>query len=231
MDTRVLTILFSDIKGFTNLTSTTSRENLSNLLKQHEYLLTPIVENFGGRVVKMIGDALLAVFESPTNAIHCAIMMQLTLKEESEREKNQVPIHIRISLNTGEVELKDNDVYGEAVNVASRLEKITGVDEIYFTESVFLSMNRNEVGVEKIGYRQFKGVPHEVKIYRVIQDDDDEKYKQLLLRLRSRKYNKKKKKTNYPERNRQNIRSKSEKRNYRSVPSRESAMIPCPLSL
>ncbi len=190
MDTKVLTILFSDIKGFTKLTSTTSRENLSNLLKQHENTLKPIIESFGGRVIKMIGDALLAVFDSPTNAVHCAIMMQITLREENEKKNPQFPIHIRIAINTGEVELKDGDVYGEAVNVASRLESITGTDEIYFTDSVFLSMNRNEVATEKIGYKQFKGIPHEVKIYRVVQNKESQKYNELVLKLRARKYNK-----------------------------------------
>ena len=88
----------------------------------------------------------MSVFESPTNAVLCAISVQHLLREYNQSQPDEDQLHIRISLNAGDVQVKrDGDVFGEPVNVASRLEEVTEKDEIYFTEQVYLTINRNEV--------------------------------------------------------------------------------------
>jgi len=157
-----LVIMFTDIVGFTELTSTQSREQNRNMLRQHEKLLMGVAKKFGGKRIKSIGDALLIVYKSPTDAVHCAMAMQDTLWEHNQSlENDDEKLRIRVSLNSGEVRI------GEPVNVAARLEGITPANEVYFTESIYLSMNKAEVPHEFVGKHSLKGIPEEITVYRV----------------------------------------------------------------
>ena len=172
MAAKTLTIVFTDIKGFTERTSKSSREEMVRILRKHEELLKPIVLNHGGKVIKTIGDAFLLTFESPTNAVLCGVRMQATLRAYNATAPEAAQIDIRVSMNTGEVELIGDDVYGETVNLASRVEGITDAGEVYFTEATYLVMNKAEVPTSQVGEFRFKGIPEAVRIYRVIQDEN-----------------------------------------------------------
>jgi class 3 adenylate cyclase len=80
-ETRNLTVMFTDIKGFTKKTALKEREDIEKFLDLHEKLITPIFKEYKGRVVKTIGDAFMVVFESPTNAVLCGMKIQDMLKE------------------------------------------------------------------------------------------------------------------------------------------------------
>jgi len=175
-ETRVLTIVFTDIKGFTERTSHSDREAVSRLLQKHEELLLPMAKNYDGVLVKTIGDAFLLTFASPTNAVLCAIMMQEKLKEFNASVSDTEKIEIRIAMNTGEVILRDGDVYGEPVNIAARIEALTDANEIWFSESTYLAMNRQEVPTSLIGEYRLKGIPEAVRVYRVVRDENSESY-------------------------------------------------------
>ena len=185
MPSRVLTVMFTDIKGFTERTSKSSRIELHNILQEHEELLTPVLPDFGGRIVKTGGDSFMVVFESPTNAVLCGVMIQERLHERNENMPKGEHLEVRVAINTGEVVEREGDVFGEAVNIAARIEGITEASEIYFTESVYLAMNKAEVPSSEVGLRRLKGVPEAIKVYRVIQDRHSEQYQQLIERLRS----------------------------------------------
>jgi len=184
MTSRVLTVMFTDIKGFTDRTSKTSREQLLSLLDAHEQLLLPIAHKFNGHLVKTIGDSLLLTFESPTNAVLCAMLMQEKLREYNNQQNEDDLINVRIAINSGEVEERKGDIFGEAVNIAARIEGITEADEIYFTESVYLAMNKAEVPSSEVGKRRLKGIPEAIKVYRVIQDPNSSDYQTLLQGLK-----------------------------------------------
>ena len=188
METRVLTIMMTDIQGFTERTASTSREDLDRLLGLHEDLLLPIVKIFHGTLVKTIGDALLVTFESPTNAVLCGLMMQERLKEHNAEMSDGDQLHVRVAISTGEVQVRDSDVFGEAVNIAARIEGITEAGEIFFTEAVYLAMNKSEVPSSEVGHHRLKGIPEAIKVYKVIQDENSEQYQGLLERLRSRNF-------------------------------------------
>ena len=185
MASRVLTVMFTDIKGFTERTSQSSRIELRDMLKEHEDLLLPVLADFGGRVVKTWGDAFVVVFESPTNAVLCGVMMQDRLRERNTGLAERERLEVRVAINTGEVVERDGDVFGEAVNIAARIEGITEASEIYFTESVYLAMNKAEVPSSEVGFRRLKGVPEAIKVYMVIQDRNSEQYRELIRKLRS----------------------------------------------
>lgn len=171
MKTRHLAIMLTDIKGFTSRTASSSRFETLEMLKRHKELVLPVIEKHSGRLVKTIGDAFLVVFESPTDAVICGIAIQDVLKDHNANSSAGERIEIRIAINSGEVAIQeDGDIYGDAVNITSRLESIAEVGQVFFTEAVYLAMNKKEVPSSEIGYRQFKGIPEKIKVYRVLSE-------------------------------------------------------------
>lgn len=167
MKTENLAIVFTDIVGYTHATATQSREANRKLVQTHNDLLLPIVGAFQGRHIKSIGDALLLAFNSPTDAMLCAMAMQDALHEYNHDRPAPEQIHIRIAASLGEVRVDKHDLFGEAVNVASRIEKETPPDEVYFSESLYLAMNKAEVPAHEVGTHELKGVPHALKLYAI----------------------------------------------------------------
>ncbi len=165
--TRNLTILLTDIKGFTDKTSQRSRADIQKLLDDHRDVVLPVLQGKGGRLIKTIGDAFLMVFDSPTDAVLAGIQAQEALAKHNAAVSEIDRIEIRIAINTGEVNLVEGDVYGEPVNIAARIEGVAEAGEVYFTESVYLSMNKTEVPSAEVGLLQLKGIPEKVRVYKV----------------------------------------------------------------
>lgn len=176
-----LTVMFTDISGFTRHTEAVSREELMSRLDTHNTLLMPIIAHFDGRIVKSIGDAFLITFESPTNAVQCGLFMQHTLRNYNSEKPDTAQIHLKISINSGEVTVTDSDVFGDPVNVAAKIEKATNPDEIYFTEAVFLAMNKAEVPTSFVKTFRPRGAEsQEIKLYKVAMDEGDERYQRVI---------------------------------------------------
>ncbi|HSI06700.1 MAG: adenylate/guanylate cyclase domain-containing protein [Myxococcota bacterium] len=165
---QTLTIMFTDIAGFTARTSQQSRAENAAMLKAHDDLLLPIVSHFGGRRIKSIGDALLVVFTSPTDAVRCGMAVQDALHAHNKAMPPEGAMHVRVALNQGEVRVEKGDVFGEPVNIAARIEALTPADEVYFSESVYLAMTKAEVPNERVGTHELKGIPEPVTVYRVV---------------------------------------------------------------
>jgi class 3 adenylate cyclase len=180
MPTRTLSIVFTDIKGFTARTASSSRAELRDLLDRHEELLLPVIHHYDGTVVKTIGDAFLLTFESPTNAVLCGLMIQDTLREFNLATVEAEQIEVRVAINTGEVEVRGSDVFGETVNIAARIEGITEAGEVYFTHATYLSMNKSEVPTSEVGERRLKGIDEPIRVYRVIRDEGLARYQTLI---------------------------------------------------
>ncbi|MBI5744352.1 MAG: RDD family protein [Elusimicrobia bacterium] len=171
MKTKHLAIMLTDIKGFTSRTAASSRSETLEMLQRHKDLVLPVIEKHSGRVVKTIGDAFLVVFESPTDAVLCGVEVQDALKAHNAEKAGADRIEIRIAINSGEVTVADDgDIFGDAVNITARLESIAEVGQVFFTEAVYLAMNKKEVPSSEIGYRQFKGVPEKIKVFRVLRE-------------------------------------------------------------
>ena len=173
MQTKHLTIMFTDMKGFTSRTSIHTRKELEDLLDCQQKMIRPIFSEFNGKVVKTIGDAFMVVFESPTNAVLCGIKIQEDLLKYNSTIHKDDQMEIRIGINSGEVNIKDEDYFGEPVNIASRIESISEPNEVYFSDSVYLSMNKNEIPSAEVGIKHLKGIPDNIKVYRVLRDKDE----------------------------------------------------------
>ena len=167
VQTKNLAILFTDIKGFTDQTSHKSRADISKLIDDYHGVVLPVLQARGGRLVKTIGDAFLMLFDSPTDAVLAGVSAQEALAKRNAGVAEDQRIEIRIAINSGEVNLIADDVYGEAVNIASRIEGVAEAGEVYFTEAVYLSMNKSEVPSSEVGQLQLKGIPEKVRVYKV----------------------------------------------------------------
>lgn len=167
MRTANLAIVFTDIKGFTERTSRQTLEQNQRLLQVHGSLLTPLFRAFGGKVVKSIGDAFLVTFESPTQAVLAGVAIQDRLWAHNRQASDAERLDVRVAINVGEVRVEGGDVFGEPVNIAARVEGIAEAGEVFFTEAVYLAMNKAEVPAEEVGVYELKGIPGKVRVFRV----------------------------------------------------------------
>lgn len=167
LKTENLAIVLTDIAGYSETTAKQSRLANERLLATHNRILFPIVKRFKGRHVKSIGDALLLVFRSPTDAMLCAMAMQDALFEYNRNTPKEQQIHLRVAASLGEVRVSRGDVFGEPVNITSRIEGITPPDEIYMSEAVYMAMNKAEVPSQEVGWRELKGVTGKIRIFNI----------------------------------------------------------------
>lgn len=170
METKSLTVMFVDMKGFTSMTSTLSRKQIAHLLDTFERLVQPSVLEFSGNIVKSMGDGYLVSFESPTNAVLCGMKIQEGVSTHNTISPAEEFFELRVAINTGEVLFKNGDVFGETVNLASRVEMVAEPGEVYFTETVNLAMNQNEIPSQKVARGKLKGIPGNIRIYKVSRE-------------------------------------------------------------
>jgi class 3 adenylate cyclase len=160
-----VTVLFSDIKGSTAYFEKYGDAQGLAMVQRHNSLLFPVIEDCGGRVVKTIGDAIMAVFADPKGALQGAISMQRVL--ESDRINNPVEeqIRIKVGLHTGPCIVKDKDLYGDVVNVASRVQNQAEPDQILITEDLLETAKHIGIQCARMGHTNMRGRLEPIIIY------------------------------------------------------------------
>jgi class 3 adenylate cyclase len=132
---RKMTVLFTDIVDSTKIWDKLGDVETRQLLERHNRLLFPVVRAFRGTVIKTIGDSIMARFKNPRKAVQAAVAMQQILLQE--QKTTGFPLHVRIGVHYGVGLLEKNDIYGDVVNVASRVESQAQADEILLSDSVY----------------------------------------------------------------------------------------------
>ncbi len=176
-DTSVLTIMFTDIKGFTDITEEKGDIYANELRREHDaILICTIEEGNRGKVIKHIGDAIMAVFSEPSVATEKALAIQDRLDAFNRKHPDKEDIIVRIGLHMGQVTTEntvDTDVFGRHVNRASRIEGLADGGQIYMTYPVFDSAKgwlvNHEVHTDWIlhGTYYVKGIKEPIAIYEV----------------------------------------------------------------
>jgi class 3 adenylate cyclase/predicted RNA-binding Zn-ribbon protein involved in translation (DUF1610 family) len=166
---RTLTVMFSDIVGFTSISAAIARGRVVEVSRWHHDVVAPIAHRLGGRITKSLGDGLLLTFDSATDAVRAGLEIQEAAKRTQSGLANLSELTLRIGIATGEVILADNDVLGQTVNLASRLQSAGKAGEVLFSESTWATVNRMEVGGEELPAFELKGFTEPVRVFRAIQ--------------------------------------------------------------
>ncbi len=151
---RLAAIMFTDIVGYTALSQRNEKLALQ-LLEMHRSQMRPVFARHKGREVKTIGDAFLVQFESALEAVECAVEMQEVVHNQGDNSSEK--LQMKVGIHVGDVVQSNRDVYGDAVNIASRIEPMAKGGEICISQQVYDQV-RN-----KIPFKLVKLEPHELK--------------------------------------------------------------------
>ena len=175
------TIMFTDIVGYSSMVNKDQKHAL-DLLDTHDAIIEPIIEKNKGIIIKKIGDAIFAEFESPDKCYDTAISIQNELTKRNLVSQANDYINIRIGLHTGDVIRKDNDLFGHDVNLCSRIESVAMKDSIAASAEFIKQVTNNSCLSREIGYVKLKNITHPQKLYRIYinkEDYDQETSRQL----------------------------------------------------
>ena len=134
---RNVTILFTDIKGSTSYFERYGDAAGLLMVSTCNNAIGDIVREHGGRVIKEIGDAVMASFDDCVKSVHAAIKMQKAIYEDSQQKPEQDRVSIRIGLNYGPGIVRQDDVFGDVVNVASRVESVGAPEQIVISDALY----------------------------------------------------------------------------------------------
>ena len=165
---RLAAIMFTDIVGYTALTQRDESKAMA-ILQRHNSLLRPIFQKRHGREVKTIGDAFLLEFGSALEAVHCAVDIQEELhKYNASGVPGPDQLKLRIGIHLGDVVYREGDVFGDAVNIASRIQPLAEPGGICVSEQVYDQV-RNKIAYElvKIEQVKLKNVSYPVDVYQI----------------------------------------------------------------
>ncbi len=162
--TQNLTVFFIDIAGYTEKSTTMKPTDLMKLIKAFEDIVVTTIDDCQGRIVKKMGDGILAYFKSPVGAAYAALTVQKKIQEYSAMKVDQEKFQTRVGLNTGSVIRKGNDIFGEVVNVASRMQSYAASGEIMLTDPTYQEIHEY-VRCTQFGKVQVKGIKDGIIAY------------------------------------------------------------------
>ena len=166
-------IMFTDIVGYTALMGK-NEEKAFALLQKNRQIHKPLIEHYKGKLLKEIGDGILASFPTVSDAVYCAL--EICNKAEKEGK-----YRLRIGVHLGEVVFEKHDVFGDGVNIASRIQSIANEGEILVSESVYRNIaNKKGLQVEFLREENLKNVDTPIKISRVTRNEDYEQESQII---------------------------------------------------
>src|SRR5688572_19182635 len=154
-------IMFTDIVGYTALMGK-DEQKAFELLDKNRQIQKPIIEHYNGRWIKELGDGVMASFSTVSDAVNAAIKIQQACNAAKE-------FQLRIGIHLGEVVFENNDVFGDGVNIASRIQAIANPGSIYVSESIHNNIS-NKQGIETRFIKQetLKNVKEPLMIYEVL---------------------------------------------------------------
>jgi class 3 adenylate cyclase len=170
-----IAVLFTDLVGSTDYFKTHGDQAGRAMLQEHYEIAAPVINEYGGKLIKALGDSVMASFTNPAEAFKSAIKMQqqfLTYNREKNTKK-QMPV--RIGIHYGNVIVEEKDIYGDVVNVASKLTNIAEGRQIYISREVYeLVKSMPLVHFESINTWDKGNIPRGLTVYKVIWDKNVE---------------------------------------------------------
>lgn len=161
MERRLAAILAADVVSYSQLMGQDEAGTLANLSRLRKDTIEPRIAAHRGRIVKLMGDGLLAEFASVVDAVNCAVAWQMNVADEV--------LKFRIGINLGDIIIEDDDIYGDGVNVAARLEGLAEPAGICISGTAYDHVkSKLDCGFEFLGEKQVKNISEPVRVYKVV---------------------------------------------------------------
>jgi adenylate cyclase len=165
---RLAAILAADMAGYSRLMGADEEGTLERLKALRHELLDPKIAEHHGRIVKTTGDGLLVEFASVVDAVRCAVAVQQAMPERDTGVAADNRIELRIGINLGDVIVEGDDLYGDGVNIAARIEALADAGGVYVSNTVHDQVrDRLPFVFEDLGEQQVKNIARPVRVYRV----------------------------------------------------------------
>src|SRR6187455_1547391 len=153
-------IMFSDMTGYTAL----MQQNEQLAKDKHRRLkevLESCVSGHNGKILQYYGDGALSIFSSAVDGVNCAVEIQQTLQQAPK-------VELRIGIHTGDISIEEEAIYGDGVNLASRIESLAVPGSIFISEKVFDEIrNQENIKTREMGYFEFKNVQRPVRVFAI----------------------------------------------------------------
>lgn len=162
---QLVAIMFTDIQGYTALMQKDEKKAIA-YRELHRKIFDSTTKKFGGRILQYYGDGTLSIFSSAIDAVQCGIEMQYTFG----KEKLKIPI--RVGIHSGDIIVTDQDIIGDAVNVAARIEALAKTGSVYISEKVYDEI-KNQPGLltTSMGVHTLKNVTKPMEVYKVFNQE------------------------------------------------------------
>jgi len=168
VERKLAAILAADVAGYSRLMGADEEGTLARLKEIRRELGDPKIAEHRGRIVKTTGDGLLVEFPSVVDAVRCAIEWQHGMTDRNSGVPAARRIDFRIGINVGDVIIDGDDIYGDGVNIAARLEGLADPGGVCVSARVYEDISgKIETGFEDIGERALKNIKRRVRVYRM----------------------------------------------------------------
>jgi adenylate cyclase len=165
---RLAAILAADVAGYSRLMGVDEEGTLERLKELRRELLDPKIAKHHGRIVKTTGDGLLVEFASVVDAVRCAVEVEQAMPERNTSVSADSCIELRIGINLGDVIVEGDDLYGDGVNIAARIEALADPGGVFVSNTVHDHVrDRLPCAFEDLGEQQVKNIARPVRVYRV----------------------------------------------------------------
>ncbi|MFC5067329.1 SUMF1/EgtB/PvdO family nonheme iron enzyme [Flaviflagellibacter deserti] len=168
---RLAAILAADIVGYSQMMGRDEEGTVLRLKQIRRELVDPTLTEHSGRLIKNTGDGFLAMFDSPLEAVRCAIVIQQSLAAKNTGLLRDYWMQYRIGVNLGDVIVEPDDIFGDGVNIAARLEALATPGGVYISGGVYEQIkNKLVCGYQSLGDEKLKNITDPVRVYRVLPD-------------------------------------------------------------
>jgi formylglycine-generating enzyme required for sulfatase activity/class 3 adenylate cyclase len=168
---RLAAIVAGDIAGYSRLMQLDEEGTHARVKRIQRELIESSITEHHGRLVKTTGDGFIAIFDSPVEAVRCGIVIQQNMSGRNASLPLDHRIEYRIGVNLGDVIIEKDDIYGDGVNIASRLEGIADPGQVFISGGIYEQIKHKLVcGYESLGDRKVKNITDPIRVYRVLPD-------------------------------------------------------------
>ena len=172
---KMAAIFAADVVGYSKLMASNEKLTLFRL-KETRKITDKIIQELNGRIFSTAGDSIMAEFASPVDAMEAAISIQKEVSTKAKEIQDNITIEFRIGINLGDIMTQDNNLYGDNVNIAARLEAIAPVGEITVSEKVYLEVeDKVDITFKYQGEKKLKNISKKIKVYTSQMTTDNKK--------------------------------------------------------